>query len=191
MIPFLGRDFTASMNKLITILSIIGSIASALGLYLQHYGPEQAKLAWSLAYWITFALTIYVLFVPGNKLETNVESKVSDSVKRYADPTAPGNAICVQHGELTISSSGPLSVKFDVPFTSPPEVEIVNEEGIEGHYVPAVSEVTRFQFVVTRRGCRFYSGSNDRYPDKFKWIATGSVMQEIKHAPKDAITTGA
>jgi hypothetical protein len=181
------------MNKLITLVSVIGSVASVLGLYLQYHGPdpEQAKQAWSIAYGITGVLTMYVLFVPGNRLEENVESKITDDVRTYQDPTSPDGTLCVQEGELTIKSYGPLSVKFTSPFQAPPEVEIVNDGGEASELVPAVSEVTRFQFVVTRRQCNVYRATGLPFPDKFKWVATGTIMQKSNAAPHDKVTGSA
>lgn len=167
------------MERGIVILNIIGSMASIIGLAFVYHGTnsEVMRAFWQVAFVATLILSMYVLMVPGSALEKNVCSKL----RTYRIETESSPHLFIQEDEQIILGSGPLSVKFPVPFCTPPEVELINtgECGNEPGYFPEIKEITRFQFIVKRPAGRVCRGSNESYPDKFKWIATGQVMSEV------------
>lgn len=63
------------MPKILTIFNLVAGGASIAGLYVSLFTQNHS---WILLVFfvITAALCAYVLFVPGNPLETNVENKL-------------------------------------------------------------------------------------------------------------------
>ena len=135
-----------------------------------------AKFSLAVAFALSFLLAGYVLLVPANLLVGNVKLRIYNLKKS----TFANGILVAQEGEETIYGPGPLSVRFPVPFKEPPEVELINFLGDPEDIFPRVVKTTRFQFIVEREQFRVYSeDESEYYPDKFKWIATGAIMEEI------------
>ena len=159
------------MFKLLTVFNVLAGGASIAGLFLA-VRPGDIGYGLVSIFAVTLVLTLYVLLVPGNRLERNVRSKVESY-----EPIGDSGNLVIQRGEVVIETAGGSpAVEFHEPFAEPPKVELIFVEGfVEGYNAPnsEIVRVTEHQFVFGR--------SPDIWPRKkarFTWVARGIPLKK-------------
>lgn len=162
------------MARFITLLSMLGSVASILGIIISFKGIESPITAqWTrIAFFVSLGLAGYVLFVPGNAQVRNVESKY----KTYKMTAPAEDLVFIQDGSFKMTGPQSHTVRFQTPFIDPPQIEIIAKDGSYGDSVPRVSNITQFQFTASRTTGMVYEGTKKFHPDGFDWIAHGQIM---------------
>jgi hypothetical protein len=108
------------MTKTLTIISIIGGIASTVSLLNGILLAGTTNSYEVIGFALVILLAAYVLFVPNTKLEQNVSGKI----RTYDINKKP--QLIDQTGEFIISGPDPVSVEFPIPFVETPKFEIIN-----------------------------------------------------------------
>lgn len=159
------------MESVISVLSIISCAASLGGLIIQFFGKKgKIRIILILIFIAAVGFSFYVLFIPGNRVMENVESKIRYYSKTHKDD------VLVQESSFSFSGKGPYSIQFDEPYLEKPDkLYILNPHGYDELEVPKVSKVTNHYFEVERRGS---SGTTitPRFLQKFKWLAEGRPL---------------
>lgn len=155
------------MARLLAIFNVIAGGASIAGLYVTLFTNYDSGVLIAL-FALTAVFCAYVLFVPGNRVERNVASKL----KHYRYPKS-GDTVSIQQGEFTIEQNNLLPIPFPHPFAAPPAVELIK---LDGHRAAAVSVAT-----VTPHKFEIESASQilSYYRPKYRWIAKGTILNEI------------
>lgn len=167
-------------SRLLTVLNLASSLASILGmLYLLQASARSAFDTWFVIVGIsglavTLAVSIFVLLVPGTRLEQNVRDKLlkppagggffTMSEKQQARPV-----ILIQRGEVTIRNEQQLSVEFEHPYKDPPVFETF----------PMSNPVITYSVnPVTPHHARLCSGSSPYCFEgtKLRWVARGEPL---------------
>jgi len=159
------------MAKFLAVFNVVAGGASVIGLYVTLLTPYNSTVL-AVLFALTLALCVYVLFVPGNRLESNVESHM----RTFREP-GTGNVVAVQRGEFKTKGRDIFPVEFPQPFTEPPTVELVKLGGHEDVRL-RVRRVTELMFEVENPTMVL-----SHYESKYRWLAKGSVLQSL---PREA-----
>lgn len=152
-------------GKSLAVFNIIAGASSIAGLVVAWQAKlPRANLILTVVFVFSLILSLYVLLVPGTKIEENVRSKI----ERYHHPNRP-EAIALQRGEIVLEGLEPKSVEFEIPFSTAPEIEFVNQPGNDVEAV-LVSK-TPYQFTA-RKASTSYSTHGLTY----RWIAHGELL---------------
>jgi len=157
------------MTKSITIFSIISNSASIAGLYFAITDKNQFSyyyVFYIILFVLTFGLSFYVLFIPNNKVIQNVRNKI----RKYS-PIVGEDDLVDQRGEFVIKEMGPVTIEFDIPFTEPPKVEIINTNSYTED-IPSVDEITRYKVSFKRNS--YTHGSGNKI---YNFIAHGKIVR--------------
>jgi hypothetical protein len=141
-----------------------------LGLY---YTAIKEPTPWviQLFFVITIIFALYVLFVPGNRIEANVSAKL----QRFQSPDGIGS-VTKLHDEFFVGGFQRKEIPFPQPFKEAPQVELIKLSG-PGSVAHSVSEITVHKFVVIASP-HTLSGVDAQY----RWIATGTLLPRVKSA---------
>jgi hypothetical protein len=157
------------MAKTLTIFNVIAGAASMAGLYVSFTSSPSTHSTYVLVaiFAVALFLSLYVLAVPGTRIERNVESKMM----RYILP-ARSDEVGIQRGEFSILGAESTAVEFE-PFAELPDVEVIAIESSR-YDPPSPIRVTPHQAVFRRTG--------DSYPahrETFKWQARGRPLRRL------------
>lgn len=154
------------MAKLFALFNVLAGGASIAGLCLTlQFGYRNYGLL--SIFVLTALMSTYVLFVPANKIEQNVRSKI----ERYLSPD--GGALAIQRGEIELDMSSIKDVEFDLPFVSEPKVELIFKSGSQR--VLANIDTTATPHAAKFRPKQIIS-SSDRAT--FTWVARGRPLEK-------------
>ncbi|MEO0474834.1 MAG: hypothetical protein AAF085_02525 [Planctomycetota bacterium] len=152
------------MAKFLTVLNVVAGFASIVGLYIAlDKKAENIDGVVIAIFVVTVLIALYVLLIPNNPLQKNVEAKLSI----YECPNK--GKIMIQTGNSQIIGGGPVTVEFDPPFADAPDVVPINA-GNESMRLPDVENITYSSAMFTRGA---YRGTKQ---ESFKWIATGKPI---------------
>lgn len=157
------------MAKFMTIFNLMAGAASIAGLVLA-LRIENVGIMMVIVFVIALLLSIYVLLVPGNPLERNVNAKL----EVFLDGQS-GGEMMVQRGTFDIKGTGPATVPFYQPFAEPPKIEVLHAGRGSGTR-PSVSAVSNVHAEFSR-----ISYGTDT-PNKFAWIARGKPLHLVQRA---------
>jgi hypothetical protein len=156
------------MVKFLAILNLAAGGASIAGLYLAlHLG--HGSFALSVIFAVALVGAAYVLFVPGNKLERNLRSKVEN----YESRGHPGRLV-IQRGEVEIDTSGDQAIEFHEPFAERPNVELIFKSGSRA-VEPKVWVVTEHQATFRPKAISWPAQRA-----LFTWVARGNPLPKKK-----------
>ncbi|WP_201492423.1 hypothetical protein [Rubrivivax sp. A210] len=156
------------MGRLLAVFNIIAGSSSIVGLYITAF-TEYRSWVIAVIFVVTAIFVAYVLFVPGNKVETNVSAKLN----QYRSPDGAGT-ITKLHDEFIVGGFAWREIPFPHPFAEPPHVELIKLSG-PGSVSHSVSQVTVHKFVVIAHP-KAQSSEDARY----RWIATGTPLQKAE-----------
>ena len=157
----------SGMVRFLTIFNLLAGAASIAGLSLA-LRMEDTSAIMVVTFTIALLLSVYVLLVPGNPLERNVNAKF----ELFRDGQT-GDEVMVQRGTFEIRGTGPATVQYYQPFAEPPKVEVLHVDRSSGKR-PSVSEVTSVHVEFSR----MVYGSDT--PNRFVWIARGKPLHLVQ-----------
>ena len=164
------------MIRILTLISILGSLASIIGVVLvlprrtlPLPAPYHKFAIGSLA--VAGFLSLYVILVPYSVFEQNLHEKLS-----YYDTLVERKGlVLIQRGEIRIHEGGPVEREFAVPFAEVPKVEVVNLSGVSENHIPSI-QATQHKVKFVRSS---YGGTLRIFGDRFRWIATGTPLEAV------------
>jgi hypothetical protein len=155
------------MSKIFALFNIFAGCASLLGLIITIHNSYLDILKPPL-YVLTAVLSFYVLFVPNNRVQKNVD----DKLRVYRHPERTEEKLYVQKGVFEIDGGQTMSVEFPLPFANPPKVHIISNQNAKA-YPPIIEEVTRYDV-------SFYCDSGlATIKQRFTWVAEGKLLQSL------------
>lgn len=149
------------MAKFLTIFNIFAGGASIAGVI--YSLTTKIDYLFYIPFIVTLLLSIYVLLVPNTFLERNVKSKI----RVFNEKVKP--QLIDQSGEFSIRTQGTATIEFPKPFSSIPEIEIINFKN--NRYIPNIDKVTIYQVTLIDSSINFL-GEVQTY----KWIAKGYAV---------------
>lgn len=153
-----------SATIFLTFISILGSIASLVGL---HY-TEVPTSGWTFTFAVTIVLTFWILF-SSTTIKLNVESKVGEIRRNFKRKN--GTVVQSQHGFVTFPNGRFIS-PFPQPFETVPNFKIT---ALDGKTFIQVDSHDEFSFTV--------SANNGRATNiNARWIAFGEPLDEVTKA---------
>lgn len=153
-----------SATILLTFISILGSIASLVGL---HYTAVPTS-GWNFTFAVTIVLTCWILF-SSTTIKLNVDSKVGEISRNFKRKN--GTLVQSQHGLVTFPN-GRFIFPFPQPFETVPDFKITALDGKT--YIQVHSHDEFSATVSTNNG----SATNI----KARWIAFGEPIDEVTKA---------
>jgi hypothetical protein len=160
------------MESTILILSVLSCATSSGGFAVQYFGKtDNIKKLIGMIFSVAALFSCYILFVPGNKIYENVESKI-----RYYSVTSK-NDVLIQEGNFSFSGSGPYTIQFNEPYLERPKVHILNPNNYDESEIPRMEKATNQFFEVKRYGS---SGLEfvPTFLQEYKWIAQGKPLKK-------------
>lgn len=155
------------MIKIIAVFNLVASAVSISGFLLVIQASSFERWM-AIPFGLAFLMSCYVLFVPNTNIEKNVAAKL-----RHFEGVEAGSMSTEQTGEFSILDDGPTRIKFHIPFSSPPQVEVFHSSGKSGP-LPTVSNVT-----VTGAQFRLHTYTTG-FTKKFQWVAFGPALKPLE-----------
>ena len=155
--------------KFLTIFNLVAGLCSILGyLYVQFRRSTKYNLLIKICLLTFFACTVYVLLVPANFFQKNLEEKLLYySTESNYDPD---NVVLREQGSFNFNCYGEKTVVFDLPYKKTPEFYVT--KAVSGTKGININNVCSEYAVVS---CDV-SGSTD----KFLWFARGEPLYPME-----------